>query len=136
MKKNNNIPAGYQLHVTSWENDADNYKTEIVSGLTSEDVKYLLALLKNFGRKGKHGNENVGADVLLSIFTKTMEKHPDTSDECEKFCPLDEREVHSVIEELLSAPSEGYDGDFVRYFESFEVYFVPHEIIDVSDQFK
>ena len=33
----NTIPKGYQLHVTSWENDGDNYKTEVLSGLMREN---------------------------------------------------------------------------------------------------
>ena len=134
--KTNNIPAGYQLHITSWENDADNYKTTIHSGLLSEDVEYLLALLKNFGRKGKYGNDNIDADALLEIFEKTMKKHPNTSDECEQFCPLEADHAHDIMNELLGSPSDGYDSDFIRHFDSFEVFYVPHEIIDVSDQFK
>lgn len=29
---------GYTLLITSWENDGDNYKNQILSGLTKEDV--------------------------------------------------------------------------------------------------
>ena len=43
------IPSGYQLHITSWEKDADNYKTEILSGLTKEDVQFYIHFLSYFG---------------------------------------------------------------------------------------
>lgn len=50
-----NIPAGYQLHVESWENDGDNYKTQIMNGLTLADVNFLLDVGKPFTRRGRWG---------------------------------------------------------------------------------
>lgn len=32
------LTDGYTLLITSWENDGDNYKNQILSGLTKEDV--------------------------------------------------------------------------------------------------
>lgn len=33
------IKAGYRLTVTSWENDADNYRTVSVDGLSEEHCR-------------------------------------------------------------------------------------------------
>ena len=48
MKK---ISAGYRLIVTSWENDADNYKTKSMDGLSEEATYFLGALIKLFYSK-------------------------------------------------------------------------------------
>ena len=38
------IPAGYQLSVVSWENDGDHYNTEVMNGLSEEEVKFLVEI--------------------------------------------------------------------------------------------
>jgi hypothetical protein len=39
------IPAGYQVSVTSWENDGDNYRTETIPGLSKEGAQFLVDLV-------------------------------------------------------------------------------------------
>lgn len=62
MTKQNIIPAGYRITVESWENDADNYKTEIVDGIeTPEQVRLYVALCDlltgcEHDNGGKYGN--------------------------------------------------------------------------------
>lgn len=43
------MKPGYQLQVTSWENDGDNYKTEITSGLTEDELRLRLFICAAFG---------------------------------------------------------------------------------------
>lgn len=40
------IPAGYRLTIISWENDADNYDTVILEGLTEEQCAFNVDLCK------------------------------------------------------------------------------------------
>ena len=54
------IPASYQLHVHSWEDDTDHHDTEILHGLTKEDVEFYLELLENF-RSRSDGSQDVTA---------------------------------------------------------------------------
>jgi hypothetical protein len=63
-----NIPKGYQLHITSWTNDADNYNTTIHSGLSPDDVNFLLQIVKPFKSRhsgGKFGN-NEGCTMAIN----------------------------------------------------------------------
>ena len=38
------IKAGYRVTITSWENDADNYNTKSIDGLTENEVRFLKPL--------------------------------------------------------------------------------------------
>src|SRR3974390_400726 len=73
-----NIPAGYQIHFRTWENDGDNYKTQIISGLTVEDAHFYVSLAKNFERNS-HGNELVPTKDLVAMINTAFEKHPKIS---------------------------------------------------------
>lgn len=53
---NPNIPKGCRLTVTTWENDADNYNTKILQGLTLEHARFLFALAKGFMRESDIAN--------------------------------------------------------------------------------
>ena len=80
-----NIPPGHQLHVTTWENDADDYHTKILSGLTEEDVKFYISLGKEFEskntRKGPEGMGNCSADFprLTKVVKAKLKKFPNIS---------------------------------------------------------
>ena len=54
-----NIPSGYSLHIKSWENDADCYKTQVFNGLSKVDVKFLLSLAKLFRSMNNHSNRGL-----------------------------------------------------------------------------
>lgn len=49
MTKQTVIPAGYRLTVTSWENDADNYNTEVKEGLSLGACRLYVDLCKLMG---------------------------------------------------------------------------------------
>ena len=53
------IKAGYQLHVTTWECDADAYGTKIISGLTEEDTKFYIAWVKQFVSRHGWGTQGI-----------------------------------------------------------------------------
>ena len=45
-KRMNIIPAGYVMKITTWENDADNYRTETLYGLSKTLTAFIVALCK------------------------------------------------------------------------------------------
>lgn len=140
---NENIPAGYQLHVTTWENDADNYSTQIINGLTEEDVHFLLSLARNFKSRNDTkpglGNDEVDTDVLTSLIRDALEANPDISsavraDWIEGIASGDIA-YELFIDRLLGSPGEGYGGYFCRVFDDYEVFYFKTEVKNVSDKF-
>lgn len=53
--KNTIIKAGYRVTITSWENDADNYNTKIIEGLTLDQAKFYVDFAKLFTKSGWEG---------------------------------------------------------------------------------
>jgi hypothetical protein len=53
------IPVGYHLIVTSWENDADNYNTKVVEGLSLEATKLLVDVIQLFYSKNNPQKDQV-----------------------------------------------------------------------------
>ena len=112
------IPAGYQLHINSWENDADARKTEILSGLIEADVRFYLDIASQFrSRNGKPkglGNGSVNLETLVKIFQTALKAHPKISESLQKKYTVkiegdDEDEVGGeraceLICELLGSP--------------------------------
>jgi hypothetical protein len=134
------IPSGYQLHITSWENDADNYKTEILSGLTKEDVQFYLHFLNHFESHNPYGNECIQdhPDAEKIAITNAYEKCRPTSSQLLE-------DVENSIEhwktsddscdwvyESLGVFGEGY---FYRVFDSCKVYLIQTPIPNVTGEF-
>ena len=82
----NEIPAGYQLHIKTWENDADHYLTQVISGLTEEDVKFHLFIVSHFySRNGFSfkrglGNGSIPEGTLIELIQSAVTKFPNISD--------------------------------------------------------
>lgn len=135
-----NIPSGYQLHITSWENDGDNYKTKIISGLTKEDVQFYLHFLNHFGNDGPYGNEDFDKypDAEKIAITNAYEKCRPTS------LNLLETVKRSIIHWETSKDSFDwvYDtigtwnyGDCYRVFDDYKVYLIRTPIPNVTEEF-
>ena len=131
------IEAGYRITVTSWENDADNYNTKTLDGLTEHEAGYHIDLLKLIkgsycNKKNVFGNLYEPEDSEVAAFekavTKVLEKHGKLEAE---YDPLD------IATDILYDYTGGSEGYLTRVAESIVVEFVPHEIIfeDVSKQF-
>ena len=84
------IPAGYRLTVTTWENDADNYNTEILEGLSESDVRMYVVLCEKMSRSDDYenricnlyepGSEDFGrvrefSKVLFAQFPEYLREH-------------------------------------------------------------
>lgn len=80
----------YQVHITTWENDADDYSTQIITCSKEEDVRFFLDLASHFtschscipaGIGKGLGNEGIGDQDLLNVISNTLKRHPDVSSE-------------------------------------------------------
>lgn len=127
------IPAGYRLTVTSWENDADNYNTKVVEGLSKEECQFQAdfckALKHSTDYKNRICNFYEPSDVevarLVKVWIDLLQKYnlnPDSYD----------------MNETLNTLGLGCSGDFyTRVCESYKVEYTPIDIVfeDVSEQF-
>lgn len=139
------MKPGFQLHVTSWENDGDNYKTQIISGLNEIDTQFLIFMAKPFGRfhdrsknpYGLTGNAENDIELIKALYIDALNHFPDVSDKY-KF-DIDDEDIEEILrdllETLLSSAGEYYDYEFSRVCERIKVYFVPGEIEDVTEKF-
>lgn len=140
------IPAGYRVTITSWENDADNYKDTVHEGLSKERVEYILELCKMFKSGSNNGGKTFGnmneydgnarfAKAEKAV-REVLEKHRAVLNECELANldgPEDEMEVTEIMCEFLDA-SEFYT---FRVYSKAKVEHIPHQIImeDVTGDF-
>jgi hypothetical protein len=146
------IPAGYRLSITSWENDADAYHTEIVEGISKERVEFILELCRLFRSKnqkpGCFGNmyddysnrSDPKRKQAYEAIAVVMEKHRPVLTECELAnldavaSEEDEPEFAEIVSNFLH-----YGENFVfRVYDGAKVEYIPHEIRmdDVTGQFK
>lgn len=133
------IAAGYRLIVTSWENDADNYRTESVEGLTKEGVTLLVALIKLFRSEssGGHGNLYEPSDAEIkkaeAAIQVVLDKHPDVKDKQLKDYITD---PEGVMEFLYDLGMRG-GGYWSRVLDKFEVEHFPQNVTinDVTKEF-
>lgn len=145
-----NIQPGYQLHITSWENDADNYRTEIIQGLTKEDVQFYLHFLRHFYSPYSRHKDMIGPGYGNMDINKCKEAESIAITAAfEAFPPSSPKLLNNVkqsIEFWKEQPEESCDwvyetiGRWVEYnryrvFDSFEVYYIPEEIKNVTDEF-
>lgn len=148
MTKKTIIPAGYRITVVSWENDADNYNTEVKEGFTEDEAKFLVELFKKFSSCNNH-NKGIGnlrgsdedMETYKSVIAEVVSRHPVASTS-EKFSgcfkgPDDDGDVY-YGEYLYDFGLGGTEYSLTRVCESVKVEYVPQEIIlvDVTDQFK
>jgi hypothetical protein len=145
----NSIPVGYQLHITSCENDGDHYGTKILDGLTAEEVKFYLCVVNQFECRNSSeqgfGNGHVKTEILDELIKNAFLKYPEVA---KKVFPLyssdDASELMSyeLICELLGAPEDEYSsydedlGNFCREFDSYKVFKFEAPVMQVSAEFK
>lgn len=132
------IKAGYRITVTSWENDADHYNTEIVDGLTEDTVRFHVDLLKlisksNCNHKQYFGNMYEPGERELAAFEMAVSKVLVKHDRLD-----DKHEVLDIAMDVIgNYTGYGDEGFYTRVAESIAVEYVPQEIIieDVSKKF-
>ena len=153
-----NIKAGYHLLIDSWENDLDSFKSVILSGLSKVAVEFYIDLLKNFVsascQEGAFGNEAVDDNKLVVYVNGVLSRHRSVADEISikynlgkiredfdkdaAFSNYVHESYYRLITDLLGLPESEYyrlEHNFCRVFEGINVYFMPDEIINVTNQF-
>jgi len=86
--KSERLKKGYWAKVTTWENDADNYQTNELIGLSEESVKFLMKLCER--HRSTHYNEGGFGNM-----------YDPSSEETKKYW--------NAIHEMLIADPAGYD---------------------------
>lgn len=148
------INKGYQLHITAWENDGDNYKTKVISGLSKEDTKFYIQLAslftsRNSGNPKGFGNggitecgdkyHNSCMEDVVEAISRVVADNPNASKEITNpYISEDFDEVYEyLVEDLLGYTEQYCDEEyFCRVFESFKVYYFPEDVNEVTEEFK
>lgn len=154
----NDIPAGYQIIFSTWENDGNAAKTKVRSGIQSaEDVRFLLALASRFASRNSDrpglGGEYPTVDQLIEVVDSTLARFPDISsnlramfederDICLKEGEDDEdladRWYDLICDIILDYPEDEHYCDeprFCRVFEEATIYYFEQPIADISADF-
>lgn len=138
-------PVGFQLHLTTWENDGDFYSDQVISGLTEADVSFYVDVAMLFTSKNNRkngdgmGNTENDPSYLLEVIQEKLEKHPNISEKTKKiWSTADEETIHELLVEHILGETTDYEDydNFCRVFESFKVLEIREPVIDVTKQFK
>lgn len=142
MKTILEIPTGYQLHITTWENDADDYKTQIISGLSFNEVLFYVDFASKFASVNADvpglGNSYHDDETLKEVLQPILEEHI-LGATLETRLYGKDLDIREFVEGVLGSPV-GYDDSFCRVFSGYKVlYFdIPVSIRaeDVTTAFK
>lgn len=135
MSEFNGIRAGYQLHLESWENDADNYQTKILDGLTKEEVIAMVNVAKLFYSE-HHGGVG-GTDYRRGGEEKQHEAYDKVKEILIPIGWMEEDDDYGSISEfvtdqVLGWAGEGFCDGYIRVFESFKIYYFPTAVEEVE----
>jgi hypothetical protein len=143
------IKSGYQLLISTWENDLDAEKTQVFDGLTVADVSFYLYIARHFyscndaRHKDGLGNAYNDTDVYAGILGRALSKYPEISNDIRAKCiglpdELEEDREDMLREffyDVLGYPEAYNDGFFARVFESCKVYYFIDDVADLSKEF-
>ena len=119
------IRAGYRLTVTSWENDADHYRTCTVEGIPFKICKFLVAVCKLHEMDSEFANMYEPGEFEIEGYHKAI---------------ADLLKLHKIPESTLDGPDHVIDtylndlgltgcGEFyTRVMSSFKVEDIPTDI--------
>lgn len=142
------IPQGYQMTFTTWENDADYYAEKTISGLTEEDVFFYKDLASYFSSVNNGDNEGLGneehtEEELIFLMNELLDRHPQLSESERLYWEksIQSEEVYSdLCDKILSHPVE-YDYMFCRVMDNVKIFyvekpiFIQEKIENVTDKF-
>ena len=129
------LTQGYRITVTSWENDADNYNTKIISGLSLEDAKFTVDFIKLFksqndipaGIGNMYDPNPIEISEAHQAVAEVFNKH-------EWPAHFTFEDWHDVAYDLGLSRGEF----FTRVMESFVVEYIPEDIVikNVTGEFE
>lgn len=132
----NIIKAGYRITVTSWENDADNYNTKILEGLTLEDAKFTVDFIKLFTSQNSRPNPGIGNmyEPSEGEIEKANQAVADVFNKHEWPTNFNFEDWTYIAYELGLSCGEF----FTRAMESFVVEYIPEDIVikNVTGEFE
>ena len=121
------MKEGYTLRVTSWENDADNYRTIDIAGLSKEEVKGLVAVCDYCSKTNTESsiaNEDSVSEEAKKRINKILEEHPILN---QYIVDIDEYENPiNDITNMLFGYSEWY---LCRVCDKYEIFYTPEDIL-------
>lgn len=148
------IPAGYRVSVTSWENDGDNYNTEILEGLSKEAVMFIVAFCHKFWSQNDHthpgcfGNMYEPSDAKLDAVIFSLRDLITTNlTTISEILECDPDEVaegfdDDVLEDIINEVHDslfgcGSDGFRFRVFDSIKIEHIaaPIVMLNVTNEF-
>jgi len=145
------ISAGYQLTVTSWENDADCYMTKSIDGLNQDMVQFYVDMCKllesrnsaNRGFGNMYDPSETEIDKYYEALYNVYMKHKSNviwpaSWEIESVDETNVNEIGDMCHEmLLELFGYGAEGFYTRVLEKYEVLYFPIDIYadDVTEKF-
>lgn len=140
------IKAGYRLTVTSWENDADNYATKVIDGLTFERARICAAYCELFNSDDAVRNAYEPDDDEIATIDERVASvaRADAGFIAHVFDAIgedatDEQIRDYVFETIISEMGLCWRSDFyTRVCDSWRIEYVEQDINipDVTDKFK
>lgn len=143
------ILKGYLAKITTWENDADNYRTEELSGLTEDQVKCLIGLCELHYSKNRYDGKAGFGNIYDYPDSLTLKKYWDAIRELintnrETFFEWFELDDDSFDNHLGDAVGDflytiGIRGSdfYTRVFDKIEILYIPEDnaLEDVTKKF-
>lgn len=147
-----NIPQGYVIKVTTWENDGDNYMTVEKSGLSATDVKFYIMICNMFraeydtayqpviGRRLGNGeiqeiDINAVLDAAVNHFRDQIGPIPHDWDKkliAESAVHVGDDFYADLVYDLIG---NWMEGTYYRVVEGYQVFYVPVELVDSTKEF-
>ena len=141
------IKSGYMIKVSAWENDADDYSYNVISGLTKKEVEFYQEWLPGYisCSYGGMGNDDFNFIKAMTHLHSLRDKYMDEIDSQldidlydvdsielalndKEFVEYNNSLLYNTIEGILGSPVSYYD-DFVRVFDNIEVYLLKEDVI-------
>lgn len=136
----------FELHVKSWEKSSTNFKIEIISNLSQEDIWFYVELLACFSVSAEYGKKTFGQmhrqhivddDNILNAVLPIVEKHKHTSLVASNFFEPDdllEGDLILILEENMTELLSDSNYCSFRIFSDYKVYFEGREVTEQFPQ--
>lgn len=147
------IHAGYRIEVTTWENDADNYKTCVLDGIESKDGVHAIVKYLNLHKSRSRGSQYFGnmydpsAEDIEVYDAKLFELYQEDKEFWDAYFDVDGEDIPAPAADTVGdyfydcigiyVGINGSEEFFTRVVEEIEISYVPSKIMleDVTTDF-